>query len=81
MRRTLVEGRGELESVDELRVETRGHLNTHAAEEEADVHGPQVRLLVPHHLVLLAEASDNGVGSRADVDLDHLGGCFLSCGG
>ena len=77
MRRTLVEGWSKLESVDELRVEARSHLNAHAAQEEEDVHAPQVRLLVPCHLVLLDQAGDNGVRCCANVDFHHLDDCYL----
>jgi hypothetical protein len=60
----------ELQGVDELGIETRGHLDAHTAEEQPDVHAPQIRLLVPWRLVLLDEASDDGVGGAANVD--HL---------
>jgi hypothetical protein len=64
---TLVEGRRELKGVDELRVESRCNLNTHAADEEVKVHPPQVRLLVPWHLVLFDHARNNGISSMPDV--------------
>jgi hypothetical protein len=67
---TLVEGCRELKRVDELRVETRGHLNTHAAQEQVHVHNPKVRLLEPWYLVLRDKAGDNGV--RGFSCLDHL---------
>jgi hypothetical protein len=35
--------------------------DAHAAEEEPDVHGPQVGLLVPWCLVLLGQVGDDGV--------------------
>jgi hypothetical protein len=60
---TFVEGARELEGVDELRVETGGDLNTHAAYEEVEVHPAQIGLLVPWHLVLRNHAGNNGVGS------------------
>jgi hypothetical protein len=74
---TLMEVRGELQGVDELRVETRGHLDAHAAQEQPDVKGAQVWLLVPWRLVLLDEASDDGIGGRTHVD--HCGGILLRC--
>lgn len=68
----------DLEGVDELRVETGGHLNTHAAAEKPHVHHAQVRLLVPWRLVLGDKAGHDGVGSVTEVDVrlaDHVGGC------
>ena len=69
---TDVEELGELERVDELRIETRGHLNTHTTQEQPDVHNPKVRLPVPWHLVLLHEAGDDGV--RGFSNVRHLVG-------
>lgn len=63
-----------LQRVDELRVKARRHLNTHAAEEEPNVHQPQVGLLVPWRLVLRHEAGEDGVGGIAHVD--HFGGGY-----
>jgi hypothetical protein len=68
---TLVERLRELERVDELRVETRGHLNTHAAEEEPEVHVSQVGLLVPWHPVFLDQAGDDGVTRVSCLDDGH----------
>jgi hypothetical protein len=65
--RTYVERCRELKGVDELRVETRSDLNTHTTDEEVEVHDPQIRLLVPWHLILLDHARNDGVGSMADV--------------
>jgi hypothetical protein len=65
--RTLVEGRGELERADKLRVKTGGNFDTHAANKQVEVHGPQVGLLVPWHFVLLHHARDDGVGATAGV--------------
>lgn len=67
-----MEGLCELEGIDELGIEARGHLNTHAAQEQEDVHPPQVGLLVPWRLVLGDEAGDDGVGGGSYVD--HLDG-------
>lgn len=69
--RTVVEVLRVLERVDELRIETRSHLNTHTAEEQPDVHKTQIGLLVPWRLVLLDEASDDGV--RGATNVDHVG--------
>lgn len=66
--RTVVEGVRVLQSVDELRIETRSHLDTHATEEQPDVHHTKIGLLVPWRLILLDEASDNWVCGRAHVD-------------
>lgn len=60
-----------LERVDELRIETRSHLNTHTTEEQPDVHDTQIGLLVPWRLILLDEASDDGV--RGATNVDHVG--------
>lgn len=68
---TLVEGSRKLQCVDELRIKTRGHLNTHAAQEQPNVHNPKVRLPVPWYLVLLDEASDDGVRG---FSFDHVVG-------
>jgi hypothetical protein len=72
-----MEVRGELQGVDELRVETGGNLDAHAAQEQPDVEHAQVWLLVPWRLVLVDEASDDRVGGRAHVD--HCGGISLRC--
>jgi hypothetical protein len=62
-----------LEGVDELRVETRGHLNAHAAQEEPEIHDTHVWLLVPWHLVLSHQAGEDRVGSPIFVRKDtHL---------
>jgi hypothetical protein len=63
----LVKGSGELKSVDELRVETGCDLNTHTADKEVEVHLPQVRLLVPRHLVLLHHTGNDRVGAMTGV--------------
>lgn len=68
-----MEGRRELEGVDELGVETRGHLDTHAAQEEPHVHKTQVGLLVPWRRVLGDEARDDRVSGGSYID--HLEGC------
>jgi len=67
---TLVEGLRELQGVDELRIETRGHLNTHAAHEQEEVKVSKVWLPVPWHLVLLHEARNDGVGCVSGVHHD-----------
>lgn len=73
-----MEGLSELERVDELRVETRCHLDTHTAQEKPQVHVPKIGLLVPWHLVLRNQAGDDGVGSVAYVDhVGGIGGCCL----
>jgi hypothetical protein len=69
---TLVESLGELQSVNELGIETRGHLHTHTTQEQPDVHQAQIGLLVPWRLILRDEAGDDGVGGRSYVD--HLDG-------
>lgn len=74
---TLDPGTSELEGVDELRVETRCHLNAHTAAEEQEVEDAQVGLLVPWHLVLLDEAGDDGVGSSASTG-SHVGQQLLA---
>lgn len=63
--RTLVEGDGELEGANELRVETRCNLNAHAAAEEPDIHEAEVSFFPPSYLVLLQHAGDDGLGSSA----------------
>jgi len=63
----LVERSGELEGVNELRVESGGDLNAHTDDEEVNVHAPQVGLLVPWHLVLLDHARNDRVGAMTDV--------------
>lgn len=71
---------GHLEGVDELRVETGSHLDTHAAQEEPDVHDTQIGLLVPWDLVLLDETRDNGIRRVTDVYLgsgNHVCGCVI----
>jgi hypothetical protein len=63
-----------LQSVDELRIETRGHLNTHTTKEQPDVEDTKIGLLVPWYLILLDEASDDGIGGSTNVDhRDGLG--------
>lgn len=51
----------ELQRVDELGVEARSHLDTHAAGEEKEVHHTEVALLPEGDLVLGYHASDDGV--------------------
>ena len=63
-----------MQGVDELRVESRGHLDAHAAEEEPEVHHAQVGLFVPWHLVLRDQARKNGVRSTVLCPDDgHVG--------
>jgi hypothetical protein len=77
---TFVKRLRELQCVDELRVEARGHLHTHAAKEEPQVHVPKVRLLVPWHLVFLDQASDNGLTGVTCFDDRHgVEGQRVSC--
>lgn len=63
-----MEGLRVLQSVDELRIETRGHLNAHTAKEQPDVEDTKIRLLVPWHLILIDEAGDDGIGGSTNVD-------------
>lgn len=62
---TSVERCRELKSADELRVETRGNLNAHAAAEEPDIHDAEVLLVPPSHRILLHHAGDEGVAAMA----------------
>jgi hypothetical protein len=74
---TLIEGSGELQGIDELRVKTRGDLDTHATDEKVKVHDPQIGFLVPRHLVLLDHTRDDWIRSMADVwclEETHFGG-------
>ena len=72
--RTGVEGSRELESTDELRVEARSNLNTHAAAKKPDVHYSQIRFLPPPHFVLRHHAGDDRVGSTIlSFDETHNG--------
>lgn len=56
-----------MEGVDKLGVETRGNFNTHTADEEVEIHPPQVGFLVPWHFILLDHTRDNRIGSMAEV--------------
>jgi hypothetical protein len=70
----VMEGLRVLQSVDELRIETRGHLNTHTTKEQPDVEHTKIGLLVPWHLILIDEAGDDGIGGSTNVDhRDGLG--------
>lgn len=61
--RTLAKRRRELQRIDELGVETRGHLHAHTAKEEPEVEHSEVGLFVPWCLVVGHQARDDGVGS------------------
>ena len=71
---TVMEGLRVLQSIDELRIETRGHLNTHTTKEQPDVEDSKIGLLVPWHLILIDEAGDDGIGGSTNIDhRDGLG--------
>lgn len=59
--RTIDPAGNDLQGIDELRVEARGELDTHAGGEEHEVEPSQIGLLVPGDLVLLDDASEDGV--------------------
>jgi hypothetical protein len=67
---TSMKGLGELKRVDELRIKSRSHFNSHAAEKKEDVHETEVSFLVPRRLVLFHEAGDHWVSGGSHVD--HL---------
>lgn len=62
--------RHELDGVDDLRVEARGHLDAHEAREEHEVEVPEVSLAVPGDRVVHRHAVDPVV--HLDGDADHL---------
>jgi hypothetical protein len=58
---TVLPGREQLSSVDDLRVEPGGHLDTDDTGEQQQVHHAQVRLLVPGDRILHRHAMDEVV--------------------
>jgi hypothetical protein len=65
-----------LQRVDKLRVETRSNFDTHAADEQVEVHDSEIRFLVPRYFVLLDHACDDWVGPMPGVRFEdtHYGG-------
>jgi len=64
-----VEWTRELQRVDELRIESRGHLYSHTAEEEPDIHDTQITLAIPWYFVLLGKTCDDRVGETSGLCL------------
>lgn len=58
---TRVEGRDELQCVDQLAVESTCHLYPHTGWEEEEIEISKVSFLVPWHLVLCHHLGENGI--------------------
>jgi len=51
----------ELQNVDELGVESRGHLHTHTAGKKTEIHPPKLRFFVPFDRILGRNLGDNRI--------------------
>lgn len=67
--RTFVPCIDDLDDIDHLRVEARGHFNTHTGWEERQVQKPQVGLLVPWGFVFPHYAGDGLLGENLPLGL------------
>ena len=59
--RTFVPWSRKLQNIDELGVESRGHLHAHAAGKKTEVHSPKVGLFIPSNRILGRNLGDNRV--------------------
>lgn len=62
-RHALVPSIHNLDRVDNLRVESRRDLNTHARREQDEIESSQIRLLVPRRTVLGQQVTEHRLGN------------------
>lgn len=68
---TFLPCRDNLHSVDNLRVEPRGHLDANCSRKQQPVQPPQIRFLVPRHRIIHRHAMDDVLGPSSAGN--HLG--------
>jgi hypothetical protein len=71
---TLVPCWNELETIDHLRIEARGDLDSHASRIEQKVQQTKVSLPPPFHLIFLNNSCQDWISLMAEVDETHPGG-------